>query len=119
MDENFCLTTRWLALTCLVLFGLFCVLAVLVLQLDFLQTPIALYGYVSLGVCSYLMGYSLRESRGFYILPRVYGVLSAILGIVLGMLVSELQFGMIGLLAVISVILVFLGLSLMHKPLAQ
>jgi hypothetical protein len=119
MTEESYLTTRWLVITGVALSGLLCVLADFVFQLDSLRVPIALYGYVSLGAWSYLMGYSFRVSRGLYALPRLLALSLVMIVLPLLMLVNELEFGDIGLLASITVTVSFLALGLLHKRIQQ
>ncbi len=119
MTEKMRLTTRWLVPTGLAVSGLLFVLAAFVFNLGSLRAPIALYGYVSLGVWSYLTGRFSNMSRNVYLLPRASVMFGVIFALLLWMLVDGLEFGEIGILAIIAVSLTCLALGLLHKPLTS
>ncbi len=113
------LITRWLVLSGLAVSGLLFVLAAFVFDLGSLRGPIALYGYVSLGAWSYLTGRFSNMSRDVYLLPRTFVMFGVIFALLLWMLVDGLEFGEIGISAIIAVSLACLALGLLHRPPAQ
>jgi O-antigen/teichoic acid export membrane protein len=109
-------TAWWLGLTFLSLSGLAFMIVIYRFHLDYLFFPVIVYGYASFGACSYLTGYSARESHGRSYLSILYEVLTIVLGLMVVILADETHLAAIGFFAAFVVFLVFLALGLLRKP---